>query len=400
MLLGNKKTFMVLVLLVVMLLSGCQYISSMNPQKSIEFNTNFGTPVDMIVGLPGTAVTQPADPTREHYQFGGWYIDRDLTTPYVFDTMPTESITLYAKWNGTIVQTPEGLLLLLKDDGMYGVAGYVGTNPNVVVPETYNGITITSIEILAFEHNQVIEEILLPSTITLIRHGAFYGVDSLPYIQIPNSVVELEGYLFDNAQSLRGIEFEQGSQLTVIGEAAFYGTSALLWVNIPASVTEIGPLAFADCYSLRNVTFESDTTLTHIGEAAFASTAISHLVLPSSVTHIGQSAFAPAYSQVSMHLYVRPQTRPTGWDEDWASGNVTVEWGTTRQVIVVTFAEPDGTVIMQYEAVSGTPWVEIIPDSVFDRFQGWYVDAALTTPLAWTVHPNASVTIYAKLSSN
>ncbi|MBU1143737.1 MAG: InlB B-repeat-containing protein, partial [Firmicutes bacterium] len=33
------------------------------------------------------------------YEFGGWFLDQDLTSPYLSSTFPTENQTLYAKWN-------------------------------------------------------------------------------------------------------------------------------------------------------------------------------------------------------------------------------------------------------------------------------------------------------------
>ena len=43
-------------------------------------------------------VTQPADPEKEGYNFGGWYADEGLNTTYNFDTSVTAPVTIYAKW--------------------------------------------------------------------------------------------------------------------------------------------------------------------------------------------------------------------------------------------------------------------------------------------------------------
>lgn len=42
--------------------------------------------------------TQPEDPVREGYVFEGWYLDENFETPYSFNTVATDDITLYAKW--------------------------------------------------------------------------------------------------------------------------------------------------------------------------------------------------------------------------------------------------------------------------------------------------------------
>ncbi|MBW4258542.1 InlB B-repeat-containing protein, partial [Methanobacterium sp. YSL] len=65
---------------------------------TISFEVNGGSAVDSITQNYDTDVTAPLNPTKLGYTFGGWYSDSSLTTVYVFDKMPAEDITLYAKW--------------------------------------------------------------------------------------------------------------------------------------------------------------------------------------------------------------------------------------------------------------------------------------------------------------
>ncbi|MBQ4497275.1 MAG: InlB B-repeat-containing protein [Spirochaetaceae bacterium] len=46
-----------------------------------------------------TSENQPSDPTRNYYDFGGWYTDSGCTSAYDFTNPVTQNITLYAKWN-------------------------------------------------------------------------------------------------------------------------------------------------------------------------------------------------------------------------------------------------------------------------------------------------------------
>lgn len=66
--------------------------------NTITFETNGGSAIAPLMQDSGTAVTAPVDPTKLGNTFAGWFSDVDLTTPYVFDTMPASDITLYAKW--------------------------------------------------------------------------------------------------------------------------------------------------------------------------------------------------------------------------------------------------------------------------------------------------------------
>ena len=66
---------------------------------SVTFNTNGGSNVAQISNIEsGTKITKPANPTKEGYQFQGWYKDSALTAVFDFSTGITSNITLYAKW--------------------------------------------------------------------------------------------------------------------------------------------------------------------------------------------------------------------------------------------------------------------------------------------------------------
>jgi uncharacterized repeat protein (TIGR02543 family) len=67
-------------------------------QYTIRFDSNGGTRVTAITQNFGTAVSAPTNPTRTGYTFAGWFSDEALTIAYTFTTMPSQAITLYAKW--------------------------------------------------------------------------------------------------------------------------------------------------------------------------------------------------------------------------------------------------------------------------------------------------------------
>ena len=63
------------------------------------FNSLGGSIVPEQSVEPGGKVTQPDDPTRTSYDFGGWYTDANYTTAWNFaGDIVTGNITLYAKW--------------------------------------------------------------------------------------------------------------------------------------------------------------------------------------------------------------------------------------------------------------------------------------------------------------
>ena len=64
----------------------------------VEFDSNGGTAVSDQEVEEGDTATRPTDPTRNCYEFAGWYIDSSLTKKYNFATPVTKDMTLYAKW--------------------------------------------------------------------------------------------------------------------------------------------------------------------------------------------------------------------------------------------------------------------------------------------------------------
>ncbi len=72
-------------------------------QYTITFDTNGGSEIAPITQDYGTAITAPADPTREGYTFMGW--DREIPK-----TMPAENITLKARWKD--IEKPTGEIVI------------------------------------------------------------------------------------------------------------------------------------------------------------------------------------------------------------------------------------------------------------------------------------------------
>ena len=66
---------------------------------TVTFETNGGSAVAPVTVDAGSTATKPADPTKSGHNFGGWYKDSTLQTPWDFaNGTVTADTTLYAKW--------------------------------------------------------------------------------------------------------------------------------------------------------------------------------------------------------------------------------------------------------------------------------------------------------------
>ena len=193
------------------------------------------------------------------------------------------------------------------------------TLKNVIVPEG-----VTAVPEDAFGWVDSIEYISLPSTLIEIGDDAFTGT-GISSIQLPNGLKTIGQFAFAYCDLLTGIELPDS--ITAMGASAFFDT-ALVSVRTPVSWTEVktdeGEVYDGYCYSpfngcdklktiivpegvtrlpdcafhaeldgwIRDVRVSLPSTLEEIGEHAFEMTDISSIRLPEGLKVIGTSAFA------------------------------------------------------------------------------------------------------------
>ena len=179
---------------------------------------------------------------------------------------------------------------------------------------TYDGITykVTSIRSGAFYSLEGLTSVTIPNSVSAIGSDAFYGCTNLTSVTIPNSVTTIgsnafEGTAWYNSQpdglvyaglvayKYKGI-VPEGTSITLmegtlgIAGHAFHGCSGLSSVIIPNSVTHIGEYAFDYCSSLTSIIIPN--SVTHIGEHAFYyCSSLTSITIPNSVTIIDYGTF-------------------------------------------------------------------------------------------------------------
>ena len=135
-----------------------------------------------------------------------------------------------------------------------------------IAPYAFSGTTLAE---------GVTEIDLTATSVTKIGEGAFYGLEGLTSVKLPN--------------------------VEEIAFATFRGTS-LTKVEIPASVKVIGRHAFSGNANLTEVVFASGTLLTEIQANAFDGCGLTEVTIPDGVNTIGSEAFASNKKLVTANI--------------------------------------------------------------------------------------------------
>jgi uncharacterized repeat protein (TIGR02543 family) len=74
------------------------------PHFDVTFDVDGGSTIDTVSVREGQRLDEPEEPTKEGYDFVGWFRDESLTEAWDFQTdVVTEDTTLYAQWNEVIL---------------------------------------------------------------------------------------------------------------------------------------------------------------------------------------------------------------------------------------------------------------------------------------------------------
>ncbi|GHT80025.1 hypothetical protein FACS189467_1010 [Bacteroidia bacterium] len=83
-----------------------KWIDATVPTHTVTFDAQGGSTIAAQTIAQGEKVTQPANPTKAGYTFGGWYKEASCTTAWNFASdVVTANVTLYAKWTEESVTT-------------------------------------------------------------------------------------------------------------------------------------------------------------------------------------------------------------------------------------------------------------------------------------------------------
>ena len=152
------------------------------------------------------------------------------------------------------------------NNGTITITGYSGPGGDVTIPDTINGLPVTSIGRSAFSFRTSLTSVTIPTGIINIEDYAFSQCFGLASVSLPNSLTNIGVGAFNSCMSLASATIPGG--VVSIGDYAFSGCMSLPSVTIPTGVISIGDYAFSGCASLATVTIPS--TVISIGTRAFS----------------------------------------------------------------------------------------------------------------------------------
>ncbi|MCQ2793514.1 MAG: leucine-rich repeat domain-containing protein [Bacilli bacterium] len=215
------------------------------------------------------------------------------------------------------------------------ITNYDGNSTTVTIPETWNGQTITQIDVETFKNNNIVVEVTLPESITYIPNeafmncnnletinlpttnplvigdSAFCGCNNLTVIEIPDNTISIGINAFANTGL---VEITLPDSVHEIEEHTFSGCASLTTVNLPDTLTVIKQNAFESCKNLENINLDYVKV---IETGAFSGVKIKGLFLPSTIEYLANDVFNGFYNPL---IYTDAEEPNPGWHNEFSGG--------------------------------------------------------------------------------
>lgn len=165
---------------------------------------------------------------------------------------------------------------------------YSGTKEKVTIPSKIENLPVDTI-VSAFQENKTVKEVILPSTVTMIKENSFNGCTNLTSIKLSDSLESIGMSAFQNCTALKEIKIPES--VKIIKDGAFMGCSSLQKINIPANLTQLGISVFKNCASVTEISFFGKVS--EVPESTFSGcSSLTKVILGNNIEKIGSMAFS------------------------------------------------------------------------------------------------------------
>lgn len=131
------------------------------------------------------------------------------------------------------------------------ITGYNGVESAAVIPQTIEGLPVTTVASRAFAASRL-TRVVIPEGVTTIGSSAFVDNLELSQVTLPNSLALIEDRAFQRCAALNRLEIPKG--VSQIGELAFDSCTRLSQVVLGESLVSLQSGLFHNCTALTELT--------------------------------------------------------------------------------------------------------------------------------------------------
>ena len=188
-------------------------------------------------------------------------------------------------------------------DGTAEIKEYLGFDPDIVIPQSIDGYTISKIGSQSFYlsngyMDEKIASVTIPGTVTTIGTSAFYNCREIKEIYIPASVSKIEMSAFSGCSSLT-LDISKNSNY-------FYAD------NKNGILFSADRKTLLTAYNLKTVSYTVPDGVIKIADAAFYNCQLAEIYFPDTLEDIGYQAFT--HSRMSFYdLYIPESVKGIGY---------------------------------------------------------------------------------------
>lgn len=225
-------------------------------EHTIKFRSNGGSSVNNITARYGVDIVEPTQPTKQFYNFVGWF-EVGSDTAYVFDKMEDRDIILYAKWAVIDELTPfefkingaECILVKVKDKAI----------TNIAIPNN-----VYSVSADLFKECSELISVQISASVTNIADNAFDKCAKLQTIIVDSQNAyyqSIDGVLYNKVASIliyypmasQSSSFVVPNSVEKLADNSIYNCSALTSITLGASVKTLGKNVLLECNKLQTI---------------------------------------------------------------------------------------------------------------------------------------------------